>query len=321
MLKIAIQVLCISLICILAACDKTDLLSNHLLSCPDYIQQDGDKFVIKHGQLRILLTPMIGGRIASLKHGQHELLITPELSGSLLWGNVLWSSPQDDWGWPPVDVLDSNPYQIGVDDHELVFTSEVDPKTGYQFVKRYSVVEGAEALRITYRIYNRSDIAKDVAPWEVSRLATAGTVFFPKGDSGFDSSIFYPLQAETLDDVVWFTYDRKKLQDDHHKLMTDGEEGWLAYTHQGYLLVKQFSNVPLGSAAKGEGEIVLFVNAEKTYMEIEQQGVVKHLQPGEYLDWQVVWHVKKLPIDMEVKADREELVEFVRDLVDEVELY
>lgn len=320
MLKCFTHLLCASLVFLTVGCDKISRTPTEMLaSCPDQIQQNGDKFLIKHGQISMLLLPAIGGRIASVKYGEHEFLITPELSNSLLWGSVLWSSPQNDWGWPPVDVLDSNPYEVSAKDKELVFTSNIDPKTGYQFVKAYSVVEGAEALRINYRIYNRSTKEKTVAPWEITRLPTAGTIFFPKGFSEFDSSIFYPMVTDTVEGVVWFTYDRKTLKDDHHKLMTDGEEGWLAYTHEGYLLIKQFDNVPVHSIAPNEGEIELFANAEKTYMEIEQQGAMVDLQPGEHLDWQVIWHIKKLPALMNTQHGSAELVQLVRKLVREIE--
>lgn len=307
------------LICFIAACDRTGSGLSFKLdeTCPDFIRQEGDIFIIKHGKLRMQLTPMIGGRVASLKYDAHEILLTPEQSKTLLWGSVLWSSPQDDWGWPPMETLDSKPYRVSVGDNDLVFTSEIDTKTGYQFVKRYSVVPDIEALRLGYRIYNHNDEAKSVAAWEVTRVPAAGTTIFPKGFTDFDASIFYPLPTETIDNIVWFPYDRSKLEDDHHKLMTDGQEGWMAYTREGYLFVKQFADVPVELIAPGEGEIELYTNthADKGYLEIEQQGGITVLQPGEYLEWEVIWHVKKLPEDISAEVGSADLVTYIRKLV------
>lgn len=303
----------------IAACDRAGSGMSFTLdeTCPDFIRQEGDIFIIKHGKLRMQLTPMIGGRVASLKYGAHEVLLTAEQSSTLLWGSVLWSSPQDDWGWPPIETLDSKPYQVSVGDNELVFTSEIDQKTGYQFVKSYSVVPDTEALRLSYRIYNHNDVAKSVAPWEVTRVPPAGITLFPKGFTDFDASIFYPLVTETVNNIVWFPYDREQLEDDHHKLMTDGQEGWLAYTHRGYLLVKQFADVPVELIAQGEGEIELYTNThtDQGYLEIEQQGGITVLQPGEFLEWEVIWHVKKLPANIPAEVGNADLVAYIRELM------
>jgi hypothetical protein len=300
-----------------AACDKTDtaLSVPQESSLPDFVVEDGDRFIIKHGKLRMQLAPNIGGRISSLKYGTHELLLLDNQTTGSLWGSVLWSSPQNEWGWPPLEVLDTQPYQVSVEDNELVFTSGTDRKTGYQFVKTFTVVANAEALRIGYRIYNRSSEVKMVAPWELSRVSPEGVTLFPKGSTSFDSSIFYPIATEVIDGIVWFHYDPKKLQDDHHKLMTDGLEGWLAHSQRGHLLVKQFNDVPVGQIAAGEGEIEIFTNPGKGYLEIQQQGVAKSLQPGEYLQWEVIWHVKKLPEEIATDVGSGELVSYIRELV------
>lgn len=303
--------------CLTAACDmsKEPLVVTMNAPMPEFATRQGDLFYITHGDIKLTLKPMIGGRISSLTYQSQEILLTQEHSNNTLWGSVLWSSPQKDWNWPPVEVLDSKPYSVRVEQNELVFTSDVDKKTGYQFVKSYGVVPDIEALRIVYRIINRSDEVKEVAPWEVTRVPPSGITFFPKGEGGFDSGIFYPLAVETIDDIVWFKYDAKKMQEDHHKLLCDGREGWLAYTNRGYLFVKQFEDVPRELIAPTEGEIELFANAEKTYMELEQQGKISRLQPDEYLDWEVIWHVKKLPEEISAEVGSTALVQMVRNLV------
>jgi hypothetical protein len=305
---------------LIASCDRMETPVDVALNAPipEFATQQGNDFLITHGNITMKLKPMLGGRVASLKHQSHELLVPESKSDYMLWGSVLWSSPQADWGWPPVAVLDSQPYQVTIEPDELVFTSAVDPKTGYQFERRFAVVPGKEALRLGYRIYNRSDVEKAVAPWEVTRVPPAGITFFPKGEGVIESGIFYPLTVETINGIVWYPYDLKKLQNDHHKLLSDGSEGWLAHTHNGYLFIKQFEDVTPDRIATNEAEIELFANAEKTYIELEQQGEIVTLQTNEYLDWEVIWHIKKLPAGLAASVGSEELVNYVRELVDGV---
>jgi hypothetical protein len=300
---------------LIVACSKSDPQSAGAAMChlPLFVQQQGDKYLIKQGDLTMEVNPAVGGRISSLKHGKHEILITQDLTSSLLWGSILWSSPQSEWGWPPIDTLDHKPYRVSVEDNQLVLASEVDKKSGYQFVKSHRVSNTRnDAFVITYSIYNHSDEAKAVAPWELTRVPTSGIVLFPSGERNLESGIFYPMEIQKVGDISWFLYDDKKIRDDHHKMMTDSTEGWLAFTDRGYLLIKEFADVPTESIAPNEGEIELFTDAHKTYLELQQQGPVTMLQPGEHLDWEVVWHVKKLPPEISIAVGSEELVSYIR---------
>jgi hypothetical protein len=319
MLKVCRFAVILASVCFIAACDgnKETLSIANNAPMPEFVTQADDQFLLTHGNLTMNLQPMAGGRIASLKYKSHEILLPKGSGDSVLWGSVLWSSPQKDWNWPPVAVLDSKPYQVEIEKDGLVFTSAVDEKTGYQFVKRFTVIPDREAFLLGYSIYNRTAEAKSVAPWEVTRVPPAGVTFFPKGHGNIESGIFYPFAVELLDDIVWFNYDLKKLQQDHHKLLCDGSEGWLAYVNNGYLFVKQFEDIPVEQIAAGEAEIELFANAEKTYLELEQQGRIVTLEPGEHLDWEVIWHVRKLPKGMSEDPGSKELVNYVREIVKE----
>src|SRR5690625_7692252 len=77
---------------------------------------------------------------------------------SFFWGNVFWTSPQRDWGWPPDPVLDSEPYTVLQQDDALILTSAVAPGTGYQFVKRYALDADTSALIIDYQIQDRKSV-------------------------------------------------------------------------------------------------------------------------------------------------------------------
>lgn len=283
---------------------------------PAHIELQGDNYLIKKGNACLEINPAVGGRVSSLKYNKHELLVTDSLSKTVLWGSVLWPSPQSDWGWPPLEALDSEAYSVLLAHGRLELTSNIDKKTGYQIVKSYGVLGSAEdAFEIIYSIYNRSKTPKTVAPWELTRVPTRGMVLFPTGDIDIGSSIFYPLEIQKIDGISWFLYDATRIHDDHHKMMADAKEGWLAYVDQHYLFVKTFDDIPVELIANSEGEVELFTNARKTYLELQQQGGMTMLKPGEHLDWRVVWYVKKLPDNIAVSVGSEDLVAYIRALI------
>lgn len=282
---------------------------------PHFCKQDGSRLLIKQGKLRMEIMPKVGGRISSLKYAGHEILVPiVDLDKVTDWGNVLWSSPQSDWGWPPIDVLDNKPYRLSTEEDRLVLTSEIDPRTGYQFTKTYKP-NGEDRILIEYRITNHSTESKKLAPLEVTRLPSSGSLFFPSGDSEISSGLFYPLDVQAVDELTWFDYDRKKIRTDHHKMMQDGKEGWMAYVDRGYLLVKEFNDSPAGSTARGESEIEIFAHVEHIFIEMKQQASLETLEPGEHLDWSVVWHVKKLPDDLAENPTPKALATYVRSLL------
>lgn len=296
----------------MAGCSKEKETAADL---PHFCTQDGNRLLITQGNVQLEIMPNVGGRISSLKYAGHELLV-PIVDRDKItdWGTVLWSSPQTDWGWPPIDVLDNKPYRLITESDRVVLISDIDPVTGYQFTKTYRP-DGDDRIVIEYRIANHSDERKTVAPLEVTRLRSSGSLFFPSGDSDVSNGLFYPLDVQQVDGLTWFEYDRKKIRTDHHKMMQDGKEGWLAYVDKGYLLVKEFSDSPVGSTAMGEGEIEIFAHVAHIFMEMKQQGRQVALAPGQHLNWTVVWHVKKLPDDLAKNPEPRGLATYVRRLL------
>jgi Domain of unknown function (DUF4380) len=310
-------ILFLALSCILTACDSR---TNHLAASdlPAFISQKGQVYTLTQGQTRLEISANVAGRINSLKVDATELLFTADQTNNLIWGSVFWSSPQSEWSWPPITTLDSAPYQVSVVNDRIVFSSKPDSVTGYQFVKSYGLNKAKNCVSIIYSIYNHSTLEKNVAGWEVTRFRPAGMAFFPQGNTESSSGIFYPLAVEHHGDITWANYDASALTQNHHKLMTDGKEGWIAYVNAGKLLVKEFADVPVELIVSGEGEIELFANVEKTFWEIDQQGVMTKLAPGEHLEWEVLWHTRSLPAAVPANLGSKDLVNYVRGVLNGV---
>lgn len=285
---------------------------------PEMIETpSGGPINLMQGPLEVMITPDIGGRIASMRYRGEELLIDPSSTEDMMWGNVLWPSPQSNWGWPPLSVLDEEPYQVQRDGDTWELTSFVEPSTGFEFVKRYRMEAEPLALVIDYQIYNRGDRDHLVAHWEVTRVPPSGLVFFPTGKTNFISGVFSPLPVRNVERITWYEY-RPELLNGGHKLMTDGSEGWLAHINNDLAFIKQFPDVPAPLNVRGEGEIEIYTNPEKTLIEVEQQGPITRLAPGESLSWQVRWLVRPVPKNLTVEVGNVELADWVRAQVREV---
>lgn len=297
----------------LSACDGSQSVRVATQHLPANVTQQDTLYALSMGDTRIEMSSRVGGRISSLKIAQQELLFTPSMSNSILWGNIFWSSPQIEWSWPPIETLDSAPYDVSVEGERLVFTSKIDEQTGYQFVKSYGVDDKKKCLSIHYTIRNLGQTEKSVAGWEVTLVPPTGAAFFPLGDDQLNSGIWYPLPVEKKDNIVWFFYDAKKIQDSHHKLMADGKEGWIAYMNKGKILIKEFADVPPDLIS--DTEVQLFAKADKTYWEVDQQSALTQLAPGASMEWTVLWHTRTLPENLQVVSGNNQLVDYVHDVL------
>lgn len=273
------------------AADKTARITP-----PPYLALLNGRVYLERDDLRVTINPEVGGRIESLVYaGRERLVPAGDRENATSWGNVLWTSPQSDWGWPPPAALDSAPYRVELTAREVQLHGPVDPQLGVSVSKGYRLADDGNTLIIHYQIHNQSDTERTLAPWEVTRLPARGQVFFPKGETAYSSGQFAPLTFSEEAGIAWFRYDEQSLTEDHYKSMTDGEEGWLAYQADDWLFVKAFDNVPADLIAPGEGEIELYVKGDGSYMELEQQGYLTTLMPGETLDWHVLWSFASLP--------------------------
>ncbi len=303
------------LLLLLSACNRTD---NEELEIPKFVSRQGHDFSLHNGFATLTVSPQKGGRVIGLKANDVELLALEPKDAEKVnsYGSVLWSSPQSEWNWPPLASLNTSPYSVGCDSNKtaIVLTSEIEPKTGYQFIKYYSLGDKPETFKMRYKIINHSDQAKDVAVIENTRVNPVGLVFFPKGDTEANSGIFYPLEIQILDGIVWHRFAPEKIGQDHHKLMMDGKEGWLAYQKRSYLLVKRFQDVLANQSPETEREIEIFGHTSRSFAEIKHQSALHYLKPGESFEWEVEWQVKKLPEETNIQFGSTDLLKIAREL-------
>jgi len=245
--------------------------------------EDG-KYSLTSGEATLTVDAARGAKILSFRLGDEEILNQGRFPNSF--GSTFWTSPQSEWNWPPVAEYDTKPFEAEVDGDALVLTGQKSERFGYRVRKRIAADPKDGAFVITYTIVNESGETRQVAPWEISRVANGGLLFFEaKSVEPANNMVGLPFTFEKK--AAWYVMDEAR---ENRKINADGK-GWLAYLNNGLILLKEFDDLKAGQPAPGEAEIQVYINRGKTYVELESQGAYTTLQPGESLSWSVRWSV------------------------------
>ena len=285
----------------------------YVCSTPIGVQKDINqlKYIVLHiSNAELIINQNLGARVTSLKYNGIELLTGPEVNKEN-YGSTLWTAPQSNWGWPPYDTLDCKPYFLSENPEKIILSSLPSKKSGFQMTKTFLANSKDSSFIIIYSIKNSSKTVKSVGPWEVTRVFPGGYCFFPAAS---DSNIMKEsgLPGVTLKDgIIWFDYDFAKIKDDS-KLFAMASEGWLAHVNHGIIFIKVFEDLPTKSIAPGQGEIEIYADGEKKYVELENHGEYKFLTPGDSVVYLVKWMLRTLPANLNNSLKRVELVKWIR---------
>lgn len=147
-------------------------------------------FELSSGDLKVGLTPSIGGRIMSLVYkGQELLFIDPKHYGETfdptywqdlnqakkelgfrVWGgDKTWIAPQSKWlsGIPPLD-LDAAPYTIKFQNETAVMTSPICRETGLQIIRCVDVRDAQ--VYLTEELHNKGSKPLERGLWNVTQI-------------------------------------------------------------------------------------------------------------------------------------------------------
>ncbi len=253
-------------------------------------QDPSDPYTITAGNVSMTIDAGRGAKIMSYKYGETEML--SQLTMPNQFGSTFWTSPQVEWNWPPIPEYDSRTYSVEKDGDNLIMTSQLTQKLPFRIIKEFIPNAKKETITINYTIKNEGDAARQVAPWEITRVLNQGLIFFEAPMESIDPAGLMPFTSS--DGICWMVPDEDR---QNRKINADGS-GWLAYAGNGLLMLKKFTDLKgdLKPAPK-EAEIQVYLNSGKTYIELESQGAYTMLQPGETLTWTVVWKLMPLKTD------------------------
>ena len=287
------------------------LLGTTALSAQTVQKLDDEEYVLSVQDLSMTVDAGHGGKILSFKLGDQEVLAQnpaaapqPAQPGEgqprrrffnpNSYGSTFWTSPQAEWNWPPVPEYDNLPYTAEIKDGPVKVADVILPalflqgqvsKYGYRVCKAFTVDPSDLAFVITYSIVNESGETRKIAPWQISRVPNGGFLEFdakPEGVTPADlMKVTFAEGLATLEvDVA----------DQNRKINVDGK-GWLNFRDKGLVLTERFPDIAQDAAAPGEAEIQVYIDARKSFVEIEAQGPYTELKPGEKLDWTVRWYL------------------------------
>jgi len=266
---------------------------------------------IEFGAYGFEIDPFGGARINEFSLEGKSIIVpakeSPEANGS-----SIWPSPQSDWIWPPPPELDTLPWSVRIDHQTLVLESDVSEKLGLQVVQSITAEPEIGSVLIDYEFINRGKSARKVSPWQNTRVRPKGLTFYPASQPTYD----FPdntLVITPHEGVSWYQHKPSEVTRDSIKSYADGEEGWVAQVDGKLLFIKQFEDTKPGERAPKEGEVVLYVDVNGRFVEVEQQGRYAEIAPGTSRHWKVRWVLRILPNRIKPEAGNLELVKFVRD--------
>lgn len=264
------------------------LLAGAAASAQSVQTLDDSKYSLSAGDVTMTVDAGRGGKILSFRLGDEEILNQGRFPNSF--GSTFWTSPQSEWNWPPVAEYDTKPFEASVQDGRLVLNGQKSERFGYRIRKEFSTDPKDGAFVITYTILNESGQTRKVAPWEISRVANGGLLFFEaKSVEPANNMAGLPFTFEKKG--AWYVMDEAK---ENRKINADGT-GWLAFANGKLLFIKKFHDLKAGEEAPAEAEIQIYANPGKTFVEVEEQGPYTTLEDGASVSWTVRWYL--LPYD------------------------
>jgi len=286
---------------------------------PVSVTNQGNVFTLALGDLKMVVDGGWGARVTEFSLQGKSVLVT--MDENINYGSTFWPSPQASWCtavdscWPPPESLDQGVYSGSVD----AATNSVELASADQqlaglvgstiaVTKQFTPVPESGAIDVTYTIANHSATdSVSLAPWQVSRVEAGGLAFFGKGPGPVT---YAPLTASTfmvneMGGNLW--YQSAPVTHDS-KAFADGT-GWIAQvTPDRLLFLVEYPDIDPAEAAPGEGEIELYTNS--SYVEMEQQGGLTLIAPGDELSWTVRWKLRRVPAGTAVTAGSAGLAAF-----------
>ena len=266
----------------------------------------------------------MGSRITRFAHDGVDILAGPEFH-ERYWGSTLWISPESAWQSADPSSHDSGPYVVTSEQSSagrggslpLVMETASPSVIGDRRIhvaKSFDIASADGSVVITYSVQNAGRALVKLAPWEVTRLPGRQMSFFPYGSTARATD---GIRVEVVDGVAWFQHS-VHADPEGQKLWADGTEGWAAHVSGDLLFVKKFPDLTLAQAANDETDVEIYssnsAKVPRAYIELEAQGPVAVLRPGECTSWTVRWYLMKIPSSLNVEMGSRKLVELARGL-------
>ena len=297
----------------------SDLVTPKMISVTDY--------QLTLGSVVIDINPQAGARVSKLAYATTDIIkpytcasydATVACNSS---GSTFWTSPQSAWDgvvggsnvWPPVAATDGNPYTAAITGTHLVLTGSADTTLGASVTKDISADAASGWITLTYTITATKAI--QVAPWQISRVARGGIIFFPLASLVGNSTPPWTLAPSGTTEWIDDTNQTTVVSSNGSKVIADGgasgqSSTWLAYALGGNLFLIKYPNVASTGAAPSEADTEIYPGSG--FIELEVQGTYASLATNATSTWTVQWRVVPIPSTVTVAAGSSTLLTFAQ---------
>ncbi|NJC25546.1 hypothetical protein [Neolewinella antarctica] len=277
---------CLCLV-LFASCQSSDAPAPVALGAPEGAVPAGP-ITLAGGKVSVTIDPAYGARITSYTYDGREILNQSREQNGRMFGSTVWTSPQEDWDWPPPPAFDTQPYEVRkLRENVYVFTSERDSASQLRLEKRIQLTQAGE-LGLGYEVKNESYLPLAVAAWENTRLPYAGRLEFYVGDTAWTNE--GPLPLEMREELAVIPFDDQVAEP--QKFYATLRDTMVRYYNDGLVFTKQTMITGRNQVAPGQAPLEVYLNPVLGFAEFELQGGYYRLEPGQSASMRTKWLVQ-----------------------------
>jgi hypothetical protein len=285
--------------------------------------------VFQYGKTKFVVDSTKGARISEFSLDGTNVLTGPT-ANAMYWGSTLWSAPEGEWlpgGLIP--AYDTGTFMMTLSpDYSVTAVGPMSTiannmKT-VSVTKKFTPDLAKDAIDIVYSLTNKGTNTFNLGHWEVTRVPPDGLTFFPVGTG--NPAVNVALGAccvTTMAGHVWADHTKYMPPNgnptSYAKYSIDGKDGWVAHVINdpagNLLLVKTFKDIPQGMAGQGHGEVEIYYDPMRKYVEVENHHEQSSFTPGSTIAWPVRWYLRRLPATITKTVGNQLLIDYVTNLI------
>jgi len=269
-----------------------------------------DSVRMSNGQVDLVFVPQIG-RIMRYGYvdGPNMLWEDPELAGKVApatpgeWrnygGDKLWPAPQALWNWPPDTDLDGGVHQVEIKGTKLIVTSPTSERFGIRFQREISLAGRGSEVTMRNRMMNVGSKPVELAIWQIAQMDDP------------DVSLL-PIEKTTDHPLGWGTYGDLKMDAPEFRATSDmlfikrnrassvkvgaGARAGYVAAEKGDVRFTMFGPYQPGMKYPDGGKAQqIYTNPDpKKYVELELNGPIEVLRPGQSSRFNTRWSLVRL---------------------------
>lgn len=285
---------------------------------------------LSNDSVRVVLEPNLGGRVLAYElNGKNVLYVDDSQDGVIYEGkNLHPSAGRCDFG--PEKTTPSHPllflgkWQARITgDREAEMISQKDSATGVQLIRKFKLAKSGSRLEFTQVIRNVSNSTKSYCHWSRTFVKGSGISLSP-----LNAKSRYPKQFilyEPGNRMNFMPEDEPNIRiregimeilstPSQPKIVTDTENGWLAYlTLDNQLFIKKYAVDP--TRIYGEmAACTACVYYKPLFCEIEPIGPMETIAPGKEAAFSEYWYLFNCRYPADKMVDLKDIQKIITNL-------